>query len=158
MDDGSDNGRMPVPEQYRTPQMQQRIALIASSFERFLGKPLVDIGGDPVAALWHAPRAILAHGIEADPVFFFGNRYALNAFESDVASFTQMPSRLSAEAPLREERQTLLDRVSANGFIEDYAGVRITAKGRRFRIGQATVWNLIDEKGARHGQAAAFVP
>ena len=66
-------------------------------------------------------------------------------------------SRLSAEAPLRDERQALLDRVTRHGFIDDYAGIRISAKGRRFAIRQAIVWNLIAVDGTRHGQAAAFV-
>ena len=49
-----------------------------------------------------------------------------------------------------------LDRVNAQGFIDDYAGIRISAKGRRFRIGNAIVWNLIDADGVRRGQAATF--
>lgn len=145
-----------IPEGYRTPGTARRIALVAESFARLLGRPLVDPGDDVVAALWHAPFAIVAHGIEADPVFFFGNRAALQAFEASVEAFTAMPSRLSAEAPLRGERQALLDRVSAHGFIDDYAGVRISARGRRFRIENAIVWNLIDADGLRHGQAATF--
>ena len=67
-----------------------------------------------------------------------------------------LPSRLSAEAPDRAERQALLERVSARGFIDDYAGVRVRPTGERFRIESATVWNLIDEDGVRRGQAAAF--
>lgn len=149
--------RPPVPEVYRAPETSRRIALVASSFARLLSRPLIQESADVVAALWHAPRAIVAHGMEADPVFFFGNAFALECFESDVEGFTRMPSRLSAEAPLREERQALLERVTAKGFIEDYQGVRITARGRRFRIERAVVWNLVDGDGARHGQAATFV-
>lgn len=67
-----------------------------------------------------------------------------------------MPSRLSAEAPLREERAALLERVSRHGFIDDYAGIRISARGTRFRIENAVVWNLIDGAGVCHGQAAMF--
>jgi hypothetical protein len=149
---------MAVPDEYRMPGSQARIALIASSFARLLGRPLVEEGSDSVAALWDAPPAIVAHGVEDDPIFFFGNRAALRAFECDVAAFVQMPSRLSAEAPLREERQALLDRVSVRGYIDDYAGIRISAAGRRFVIAGAVVWNLIDARGNRHGQAAAFRP
>ncbi|MCT2401070.1 MEKHLA domain-containing protein [Novosphingobium mangrovi (ex Huang et al. 2023)] len=149
---------MAVPSLYREPERAARIALIADSHARLLGRPLSGPADDVVAALWDSPLAILAHGTEQDPVFFFGNKAALAAFETDVEAFTRMPSRLSAEAPLREERQALLDRVTANGFIDDYAGVRISARGRRFRIGPAVVWNLIDESGRRHGQAACFTP
>jgi len=147
---------MPVPDPYRKAEAAWRIALIAASFRRLLGRPLVDGGGDVIAALWDAPVAIVAHGTEPDPIFFFGNARGLAAFETDPAHFVGMPSRLSADAPRREERQTLLDRVSAQGFIADYAGIRISATGRRFRIDRAIVWNLVDEAGGLHGQAATF--
>lgn len=146
-----------VPAAYRLPGAAERIMLVADSFRRLLGCDLVVPGDDPVAQLWDAPLAIVAHGTQDDPVFFFGNRCALDAFECDVDSFIAMPSRLSAEAPLRDERQALLDRVTRHGFIDDYAGIRISAKGRRFAIRQAIVWNLIAVDGTRHGQAAAFV-
>jgi len=145
-----------VPSLYREPVIATRIAMIGESFERLLGRPLVAASEDGVAALWQAPFAVVAHGVEADPAFFFGNACALDAFESDIERFVGMPSRLSAEAPLREERQALLDRVTAHGFIDDYAGVRISANGRRFKIGPAVVWNLVDAQGRCHGQAAMF--
>jgi hypothetical protein len=144
----------PVPAVYR--RAEGRIEVIAGSFRRLLGAPLVDPDGDVVAALWNAPQAIVAHGIEADPLFFFGNRAALARFETSVEAFVGMPSRLSAEAPRREERQALLDRVSRDGYIDDYAGIRISVRGARFAITGAVVWNLLDADGVRHGQAAAF--
>lgn len=131
---------------------EPRVALIAESFARLLGRPLVD----PGVTLWEAPLAVVAHGTEADPLFFFGNRAALAMFETTPEEFVGMPSRLSAEAPLREERQALLERVTRDGFIDDYAGIRISAKGMRFPIQAAVVWNLIDAQGMVHGQAAAF--
>ena len=133
-----------------------RLALIAASFARLTGRPLAPAGEDLAEAMWRAPRAVVAHGREADPVFFYGNRLALELFETPAASFIVMPSRLSAEPLLREERARLLARVAAQGFIDDYAGVRISATGRRFRIEQAVVWNLVDDEGAVHGQAATF--
>lgn len=146
----------PLPPAYAAPAARARIALVAESFARLLGRPLVVAGDDAVAALWQAPFAVVAHGVEADPLFFFGNRAALVAFDTDVAGFTGMPSRLSAEPLARAERQALLDRVTRDGFIDDYAGMRISARGRRFRIAGAVVWNLIDAAGQRHGQAATF--
>jgi len=133
-----------------------RLALIADSYARLLGQPLVDAQDDLADALWRAPRVIVAHGTEADPVFFYGNRLALQAFDMDFASFTRLPSRYSAEPLAREERARLLERVTRDGFIDDYAGVRISARGRRFRIEQAVVWNLVDRAGRHHGQAATF--
>ncbi len=142
-----------VPEAFRA---DPRVGLIAESFARLLGRPLVASGGVPADALWTAPLAIVAHGTEADPLFFFANRAALLRFETALECFVGMPSRLSAEAPLREERQALLERVTRHGFIDDYAGIRISARGTRFPIRDAVVWNLLDAEGRRHGQAAAF--
>ncbi|MBL8413768.1 MAG: MEKHLA domain-containing protein [Propionivibrio sp.] len=135
-------------------QLRRRLALIADSFLRLTGQALLN---DPTPErLWNAPCVIVAHGSEADPVFFYGNRLALEVFAMDFAGFTRLPSRYSAEPVMREERARLLERVSRDGFIDDYAGVRISASGQRFRIEQAVVWNLIDEEGVCHGQAATF--
>ncbi|MEI7612916.1 MAG: MEKHLA domain-containing protein, partial [Betaproteobacteria bacterium] len=84
------------------------------------------------------------------------NRMALEVFAMDFASFTRLPSRYSAEPVNREERARLLERVTRDGFIDDYSGVRISAKGQRFRIAQAVVWNLLDQEGEIYGQAATF--
>ena len=135
-------------------ELQRRLALITESFLRLTGRPLVDDLAPE--HLWNAPRVIVAHGTEDDPVFFYGNRQALEAFEMNFVNFTRLPSRFSAEPVNREERALLLERVSRDGFIDDYAGVRISATGKRFRIEQAVVWNLIDANGECHGQAATF--
>jgi hypothetical protein len=147
---------VPTPEW--TPELRDRLALLAASYERLTGVPLIAAGADPAEALWRHPAAIVAHDSADDPIFFFGNRAALIAFEIDFPSFTRLPSRLSAEPALRAEREALLARVAATGLIRDYSGIRISATGRRFRIDQAVVWNLIDAAGVRHGQAAMFEP
>lgn len=133
-----------------------RLPLIAESYFRLLGQPLLTSDADIASAMWTAPRVIVAHGTQDDPIFFYGNRLALEAFEMDFVTFAQLPSRYSAEPLVREERARLLDRVARDGFIDDYAGVRISATGRRFRIAQAVVWNLVDAAGVCHGQAATF--
>jgi hypothetical protein len=133
-----------------------RLALMAESFVRLTGETLVEAFPSLAQALWSAPRAIVAHGTEADPIFFYGNRMALDLFDMPARDFLRLPSRLSAEAPNRAERASLLERVRRDGYIADYAGVRISAGGRRFRIEQATVWNIVDGAGRLHGQAATF--
>ena len=139
-----------------TIQQRQRIAPIAASFRALTGRDLVPRTDDIAAALWSAPSAIVAHGTEPDPIFFFGNATALRLFEMSFEEFTRLPSRLSAEPLAREERARLLDRVTRLGIIEDYAGIRISATGRRFQIANAAVWNLTDATGNRAGQAACF--
>ena len=140
-----------------TDLLRQRLELLCSSFERLTGQVLLaDSKGGLPEALWNAPRVIVAHGVENDPLFFYGNRRALEVFEMDIMRFIGLPSRYSAEPVNREERALLLERVRRDDFIDDYAGVRISAQGRRFRIEQAVVWNLIDRAGVCHGQAATF--
>jgi hypothetical protein len=142
--------------------MPPPVALIARSYQRLVGRSLIE-GFDArcsdaaiEAAMDDAPAVIVAHGTEPDPIFFYGNHAALRLFEATREQFTAMPSRLSAEPMLREERERLLARVRDQGYIDDYSGVRISLGGRRFRIARAIVWNLVDAQGERHGQAAAF--
>lgn len=143
-------------QEMMTASAGSQLPLLVDSFMRLTGERLLDAETNIAAALWQAPCVILAHGTQADPVFFYGNRMALELFEVSASELLAMPSRLSAEAPVREERAQFLQRVTQHGYVADYSGVRISATGRRFRIMQATVWNLIDEAGLVHGQAAAF--
>ena len=145
-----------IPARFATPGIRARLGLIAESYRRLTGRALIPAGADPAEALWNAPRVILAHGTEADPVFFFGNRAALDRFGMTFDDFVAMPSRFSAEPGNRAERQAALERVAAHGFIDDYGGNRIAADGRRFRVEAATIWNLVDADGVVHGQGAAF--
>lgn len=133
-------------------------ALILDSHVRLLGRPLMPAADGAGAAerLYRAPLAVLAHDARPDPVFFYANLAAQRLFEMPWHDLVRLPSRLSAEPLARDERQRLLDRVARHGCIDDYAGVRISATGRRFRIAGATVWNLLDAQGCLVGQAAAF--
>ncbi|MDD5056811.1 MAG: MEKHLA domain-containing protein [Sideroxydans sp.] len=138
-----------------------RLRLIVESFQRLTGRPLIENAPEEInllrEAIWFAPRAIVAHGTEDDPVFFYGNRLALQLFEMSFVEFVQLPSRLSAEPLLREERAKLLEKVTRQGYVDGYSGMRIASSGRRFMIADGTVWNLADEQGRHHGQAAVFV-
>jgi hypothetical protein len=89
-------------------------------------------------------------------MFVYANRTAQRRFEYSWEELITIPSRLSAEAPNRDERQRLLDAVARNGFIDNYRGLRIAKSGRRFWIEGGIVWELSDENGERRGQAALF--
>lgn len=132
-----------------------RLKLIYDSYQRLTGKCLID--GFDAQALWNAPCAIVAHGTQADPIFFYANRAALMRFEMSYAEFVRLPSRLSAEPLAQNERIRLLAKVTQQGFVDDYCGMRISGKNNRFMISNATVWNLTDANGKLHGQAASFV-
>jgi PAS domain-containing protein len=130
--------------------------LLTTSFARTVGRPLVAPGQDATWLYAEAPFAILSHSVAADPIFVYANRTAQRCFEYDFDEITALPSRLSAEAPNREERQRLLDAVARDGFIDNYRGLRIAKSGRRFWIEGGIVWELTDEHGQRRGQAALF--
>ena len=134
--------------------------LILANYRRWLGRDLARIAGGTEAAmqLFNAPCAVLsALGPPgSDHAFNYANRAALELFEYSWDELMGKPSSASAEPVHRDERRRLLDEVGRRGFIEDYSGVRISKNGRRFRIEQATVFNLTDDAGHYLGQAATF--
>lgn len=133
--------------------------LILGSHARLLQRELLPESECPdqiANNLYHAPFVVLAHEFAPDPVFFYANLQAQQLFEMTWREMITLPSRLSAEPLAREDRQRLLDRVSSQGYIDDYSGIRISKTGKRFLIENATVWNLIDSDGLVVGQAAAF--
>ena len=129
-----------------------RLALIPESFARLTGRALVPPGDD----LWTMRRAVVAHGTEDAPLFFYGNALALELFAIAAERFVGTPSHESAEPARRAERAAMLERLERENVVADYSGVRIAATGRRFRIERAVIWNLLDQNGKRHGQAATF--
>lgn len=132
--------------------------LLLSSYERLTGRLLVSAGDDPGRAreLYRAPFFVASHDVSDDPVLTYGNETALDLFEMSWEEFTRTPSRFTAEAPERSERERLLSTVARQGYIDDYSGIRISRSGRRFEIRNATVWNLLDDAGEKVGQAATF--
>ena len=133
--------------------------MLARSFRKWTGRDLLPGIFNPAGLaryIFASPFVLVSHGIETDPVLNYGNATALQLWEMSWDEFIRTPSRLTAEVPNRAERARLLAAVTANGFIEDYSGVRISQTGRRFRIAQATVWNLISAAGQPCGQAAMF--
>ena len=139
--------------------MTSHVQVLLDSFARLLGRDLIPRQGsveEQAERLFQAPFVVVSHGTEADPVLNYGNAAALALWEMDLATLTRTPSRLTAEPVHRDERARLLERTRRDGYVDDYAGIRISSTGRRFRIEQAIVWNLVDAAGVHHGQAATF--
>lgn len=130
-------------------------AVLTGSYARRLGEALVPDGADAAWLYEQAPFVVLAHDGAADPRFTYANRAAQACFGYTRAELVGLPSRLSAEAPERAERQRLLDAVTRDGFSRGYRGLRIAKDGRRFWIERAVVWQL-DRDGVVVGQAATF--
>ena len=136
--------------------LARQTCILCASYQHWTGLRLVDAEADSAEAiqrLFSAPFAVASHDTQPDPVFNYANRQALELFGMAWEEITKLPSRYSAEPMVQEERAGLLERVERYGYVDDYSGVRIAKDGRRFMIQNATVWNLIDEKGVRCGQA-----
>jgi hypothetical protein len=141
------------------PPLVAHTRLLLDSFARWVGRELIPrdcAAGEESRRLFEAAFVVVSHGTEPDPVLNYGNRAALSLWETDLATFVRTPSRLTAEPVHRDERARLLERTRRDGYVDDYAGIRISRSGRRFRIEQAIVWNLVDERGVHRGQAATF--
>jgi hypothetical protein len=151
---------MPTDEAWwLTPAMLAWSQLLLESFRRCTDRDLLERIGtaeEQASALYLAPFVVVSHGTEGDPVLNYGNRIALMLWEADRAQFIRTPSRLTAEPANRAERERMLARAAAQGFIDDYRGVRITMSGRRFLVENALVWNVTQADGTRAGQAATF--
>jgi MEKHLA domain len=144
---------------WQRPAVIAQTQLVARSLNHWTGRVLLPGLFNSLGLaknVFEAPFVLVSHGTEADPVLNYGNAAALKLWEMSWDELTSTPSRLTAEAPNREERARLLAAVTQNGFIDDYSGVRISKNGKRFRIAQATVWNLLDERGNYAGQSAMF--
>jgi hypothetical protein len=146
---------------YQTPAVLAQTERLLWSFEHWTGRSLLEKTLEITPAicgqvLFNAQFAVLSHGVEADPIFNYANQTALDLWELDWQSFSQMPSRRSAEATLQADRAVMMAQIEARGFLTGYSGVRISSKGRRFLIEDVTIWNVIDRAGHFHGQAATF--
>jgi hypothetical protein len=130
--------------------------LLTASYLHLLGTPLVPSGRDGAWLYHEAPFAVLAHNTDPDPLFIYANKAAQKCFEYCWDEFIGLPSRLSAEAPRRAERQSLLDAVARDGYLRGYRGERIAKSGRRFWIEEGVIWQLRDADGISRGQAATF--
>jgi hypothetical protein len=153
---------------WQQPEIVRWTQIVADSYQQLLGRRLIDtidtlnvsqVMETPEQLsqiLFQAPFVLVSHGTQANPIFNYGNQMALQLWSLSWDEFTQTPSAASAEPIAREERSNMLQRTSEQGYIENYQGVRISNKGKRFVIKQATLWNVTDELGQKCGQAATF--
>jgi PAS domain-containing protein len=91
-----------MPHPYLLPAIIEQNRLMAASFFRLVGRPLIVGAGTstPEALaklLYAAPFVLLAHAEAPDPVFCYANRRAQELFGYSWEEFTRSPSRLSAE-------------------------------------------------------------
>ncbi len=148
----------PEPSQ-ENQYLAEHIDLLRKSLRHYTSRDLVDAkltGVDAAKEVFYAPFVVLSHDTAKDPIFTYANRIALEIFEMTWQEFTVLPSRQSAEALNQQKRAQVLETVAGKGFIDGYSGIRISKSGKRFLIENATLWNLVDNKGRYCGQAATF--
>lgn len=121
-----------------------------------MGRALCPPGRDTPEWLYDAPVCVLAHDADVDPLFVYANRAAQRRFGYALEEMIGLPSRLSADSEHREGRREAFESLRRMGVITGYRGLRVAKDGRRFWIENATLWNLVDERGRYRGQAAAF--
>lgn len=149
---------LPPDTPWMKPALLAHLDALLTSYGRLLGRELILPGAltDRALRLWQSPTAVVTHGVDPDPVFLYGNLAALDLFAATWTELTHMKSRESAETASQPERERLLREVAANGYIDNYSGVRRALNGRRFRIEGVVVWEVTDATGRRLGQAAAI--
>ena len=141
------------------PSVVEWSQLLLDSYRQWLGRDLLQRVGGPeeqAHALFLAPFVVVSHGIEADPMLNYGTHLALTLWETTWEDLLRTPSRLTAEAVNRAEREWMLERARTRGYLDNYRGVRISNSGRRFLIENAIVWSVSDRAGRCVGQAATF--
>lgn len=139
--------------------LSEHAAILNDSYQLLLGEELItknNTYNSLAQALFYAPFVVVSHNTCIDPVFNYANLKALELFGFGWEEFICLPSRLSAEPIHQIERDKLLAEVSFKGYLDNYQGIRITKSGQRFLIKNAVVWNLLDKKANKAGQAACF--
>lgn len=134
----------------------EHIRLLLDSYQKLLGQPLMNLADDYGKQAYDADFALVSHNTDANPLFNYANRTAQELFERPWDELIGLSSRYSVEPANIEAREQLLAEVNSNGYIKNYSGVRIAKSGKRFRINNATVWNIYDRNGEYRGQAASF--
>jgi hypothetical protein len=132
---------------------------LLNSFHHWTERELIERAGDleyQAYRLFQSTVVVVSHGIEEDPLLNYGNRVALELWEMTWEQLIVTPSRLTAEPVNRAERESMLEQARIRGYLDTYRGVRITSTGRRFLVENALIWNVVNGKGQRVGQAAMF--
>ena len=144
---------------WTNPAIVEWSQLLLNSFRHWTTRELLERVGDPdcqAHKLYRSPFVVVSHGMEEDPLLNYGNQVALELWELTWEKLITTPSQLTAEAINRAEREWMLDQARTRGYLDTYRGVRITSTGRRFLVENALIWNVVDAKGQRVGQAATF--
>lgn len=132
---------------------------LLASWRRWTGEALneeAETAGEAAPVLFAWPVVVLSSRGDAAQTLEYANAAALRLWEMEWEEMERMPSEETAEPEVRAVRAAFLARVRQEGMVRDYSGVRISRRGRRFRIVGASVWSLAEGEGKEGGLAAMF--
>ena len=145
-----------------TTDKQKLVGVLLESHQRAFSRPLITTAQPGNSKqlicqnLFACGFPVLAHGTEQDPKLSYANAAALQLWNSHWDELIGMPSRLTAPDSEREERSNALSQAKRLDAVQNYRGIRISRKGRRFMINKARIWTLWDTEEQVCGQAACF--
>jgi hypothetical protein len=136
------------------------VARLLGAFARVTGRDLIaEMKLDPARlgqSAWEGDFALLSHRGDPLATLNYGNRFALDLWQCDWNEFTALPSAVTAPDEDVPERSAMMAAAAAQGYVSNYAGRRISAKGKLFRIENGTIWRLAGLDGEPFGMAATF--
>lgn len=125
---------------------QDHALLINESFKRVTGDYLVSEQdpGEVISVLNEAEAAVLTSGMEAEPLFNYGNVHALGLFACELPDLIQQ-----SVVSVLPESGTAIDQALAEGSA--ILSGTIGNEDRRWAIDDGLVWQLKDSLGRAHG-------
>lgn len=150
-----------VTEPWLQPDIVSHVQLILDNYFRWFGEELISRDRPPeiqAQILFESPFVLFSHGTEVDPIYNYANQQGLNLWERHWEELTKMPSRQSAAAQeqAQKERYAALTDSRNCGYKSGFSAVRVSKSGRRVRIEDVKLWDLLDKSGEYRGQAAVF--
>jgi hypothetical protein len=146
-----------------TAEKQGLAAVLLQSHQRAFSRPLIASAqpGQLKAAALPEPVRLRLSGAgprqrSRIPSSVTPTLQALQLWESRWDELIGMPSRLTAPNSERAERSNALGQAKRLDAVQNYRGIRISRKGRRFMINKARIWTLWDAEERVCGQAACF--
>ncbi|MEL6909697.1 MAG: MEKHLA domain-containing protein [Cyanobacteria bacterium J06629_2] len=146
-------------EIWQQPEIIRWSQIMADSYRQLVGENLVDLAENPEQLahnLFFAPFVLVSHGTQAEPIFNYANRTAMQLWSLSWDEFIATPSASVTEPDEIEARAAMLKQAAEQGYIDNYQGIRTAKTGKKFRIEGVRLWNLSDRPGKICGQAATF--
>ena len=147
-----------------TTDKQELAGVLLESHQRAFSRPLI-ASAQPSRSdskrllcqnLFACGFPVLAHGAEPRSKAQLRQRCGPAAVGNHWDELIGMPSRLTAPETERAERSSALGQAKRLDAVQNYRGIRISRKGRRFMINKARIWTLWDAEERVCGQAACF--